>query len=107
MTRPAKLKPEVAKAVGQKMDQAILELTLKPQSPHNSLQEFLHEFADGYSTLMTYNPDTGVSKLRDHPEVLTVPYQRRREYAAWLREVADRLEVIQKGQLLEEGVVND
>jgi hypothetical protein len=103
-------------AVGRMLDKAILELPLDPQhqvSPETAyipaaimerlpLQEFPHEFADGHRTLMTYNPETGMSKLRDISEVLTVPFQRRREYAAWLRKVANRLEAIRPGEMLEE-----
>lgn len=114
MSRPARPKPEVAQVVAQQMDQAILELPPLPPleadlppiqhivAPVQPLQEFPRDLAGGYRVVMTYNPNTWMTKLRDGMEVLTVPFQRRREYAAWLREVADRLEAIRPGEKLEE-----
>ena len=65
------------------------------ESDETQILEHTTEFENGYRVVMTDNLATGTARLRDGPEVLTIPNQRRAEYARWLRTCADRLEGVE------------
>jgi hypothetical protein len=88
MSRPSKIPAKIVPIFNAAYEQAVKE-------SESQTREYVDELAGGYTVRMTDNLATGTARLRDGQEVLTIPNQRRAEYAKWLRTCADRLEGVE------------
>lgn len=65
---------------------------MRVHSHNPEIEEHTYRFGDGYSIEVEHDQSTGMVRVYDGNESVTIPTQRKSEYATFFRWLADLLE---------------